>query len=140
MADDSQRCAAPQCSRPVEARTTGRPGRYCSANCRQSAYRERVRQADAERARAAQRAEAKAEATRLWRPLEACGFHDLPEISAAVVAYASDPDETRATLAGMLYQLRDVADRLEGLARGYRNATDTAARLAGADSAGQRVS
>src|ERR1039457_3305639 len=67
MADDSQRCAAPQCSRPVEARTTGRPGRYCSANCRQSAYRERVRQADAERARAAQLADAKAEAARLCR-------------------------------------------------------------------------
>src|ERR1039457_6662946 len=106
MADVSQRCAAPQCSRPVEARATGRPGRYCSANCRQSAYRERVRQADAERDRAAQLADAKADMARQWRPLEAAGFADLPEIAAAVVAYASDPADTRAGLGDMLYRLR----------------------------------
>jgi hypothetical protein len=141
------RCAGPQCSRPLEARGTGRPGRYCSANCRQAAYRERVRQADAERDRAEQLAEAKAEQSRLWRPLEACGFHELPEIAAAVVAYASDlevhivrPGDTPITLADVLLRLRTAAARLEGLAVGYRDATDTAARLAGAESSGWRVS
>jgi hypothetical protein len=45
-------CGGPACSRPVARAATGRPARYCSPGCRQAAYRERVRQADAERARA----------------------------------------------------------------------------------------
>lgn len=128
-AENSQRCAWPPCGRPVERPATGRPGRYCGSNCRQSAYRERVRQAEAERDRAAQLARAKAEAARLWRPLEAAGFHDLPELAAAVVAYASDPADTRAGLADVLYRLRAAVGQLEGLAVGYRTAIDTAARL-----------
>jgi hypothetical protein len=129
-AEDSQRCAWRPCGRPVERPATGRPGRYCGSNCRQSAYRERVRQADAERDRAARLAAAKAEAARLWRPLEAAGFADLPEVAAAVVAYASDPADTRAGLADVLYRLRAATARLEELALGYRDAIDTAARLA----------
>lgn len=68
-AEDLQRCAWLPCGRLVERPATGRPGRYCGSNCRQSDYRERVRQAGAERDRAAQLARAEAE--------------------AAVVAYAS---------------------------------------------------
>ena len=56
------------------------------AGCRQAGYRDRVRQAEAERQRLARLAEAKAEAARLWRPLEACGLTDLPEITVAVIA------------------------------------------------------
>ncbi|MFI5068135.1 MAG: hypothetical protein ACHP9Z_29715 [Streptosporangiales bacterium] len=122
-------CAAPHCSRPVPRSTTGRPGRYCSPACRQAAYRERARQAAVGQARAAQLADAKATAARLWRPLEQCGFSDLPELAAAVVAYAGDPDETRAGLAKVLTRLQETAERLAGLALGYRDATDTAARL-----------
>jgi hypothetical protein len=110
-AEDSQRCAWPPCGRLVERPATGRPGRYCGSNCRQSGYRERVRQAGAERDRAAQLARAEAE--------------------AAVVAYASGPADTRAGLADVLYRLRAAAGQLEELAVGYRDAIDTAARLTG---------
>jgi hypothetical protein len=48
------RCGNPACGRPVERQATGRPARYCSGSCRQAAYRERVRLADAERQRAEQ--------------------------------------------------------------------------------------
>jgi len=107
-AEDSQRCAWPPCGRLVERQATGRLGRYCGSNCRQSAYRERVRQAGAERDRAAQLARAEAE--------------------AAVVAYASGPADTGAGLADVLYRLRAAAGQLEGLAVGYRDAIDAAAR------------
>jgi hypothetical protein len=43
------RCGNPACGRPIERKATGRPARYCSASCRQSAHRERVRLAGAER-------------------------------------------------------------------------------------------
>jgi hypothetical protein len=108
-AEDSQRCAWPPCGRLAERQATGRLGRYCGSNCRQSDYRERVRQADAERDRAAQLARAEAE--------------------AAVVAYASGPADTGAGLADVLYRLRAAAGQLEGLAVGYRDAIDTAARV-----------
>jgi hypothetical protein len=48
-----------------------------------------------------------------------------------VVAYASGPAGTRAGLADVLYRLRAVAGQLEGVAVGYRDAIDTAARLTG---------
>ena len=53
------------------------------------------------------------------------------EAEAAVVAYASGPADTRAGLADVLYRLRAAAGQLEGLAAGYRDAIDTAARLTG---------
>jgi hypothetical protein len=48
-----------------------------------------------------------------------------------VVAYASGPADTRAGLADVLYRLRAAAGQLEGVAVGYLDAIDTAARLTG---------
>ncbi len=62
-------------------------------------------------------------------PLETCGFTDLPKIAVAVISYASDPADTRAGLIDVLCRLRTAVGRLETLALGYRDATDTAARL-----------
>jgi len=46
------RCGNPACGRPIERQATGRPARYCSGSCRQTAHRERVRLAEAQRQRA----------------------------------------------------------------------------------------
>jgi hypothetical protein len=46
-----------------------------------------------------------------------------------VVAHASGPAGTRAGVADVLYRLRAAAGQLEGLAVGYWDAIDTAARL-----------
>jgi very-short-patch-repair endonuclease len=56
---DSAECARPGCARPVLKAATGRPGRYCSARCRQAAHRERVRQARQAARRAAELAAAR---------------------------------------------------------------------------------
>jgi hypothetical protein len=60
------RCAGPLCSRPVRARLDGAAGPVLLAGCRQAAYRDRVRQAEAEQQHLARLADS--EAARLWRP------------------------------------------------------------------------
>jgi hypothetical protein len=116
-------CANPACARPLMQRATGRPGRYCSASCRQAAYRDRLRQAD-RAARDAQRlVDARADMARLWPQLETASL-DAAETAAAVLSYVAIEDE--ADLEWKLRELRREIDRLERLALAYRRAAELA--------------
>ena len=46
-ARQAARCARPGCGEPLERQATGRPARYCSGKCRQTAHRARARAAAA---------------------------------------------------------------------------------------------
>lgn len=127
---DVARCGAPYCGQPLTPAATGRRPRYCSVNCRQAARRARVRAEEADAARAAQLAEARAAASRLWRPMEAAAFHDVPDIAALVLSCASDPGRPRAELAGAISRLDQAAAALARMARDYRDNSDLARRLA----------
>jgi hypothetical protein len=131
MADvDVARCAAPYCGQPLTRAATGRRPRYCGPNCRQTARRARVRAEEEVAARAAQLAEARATTARLWRPMEAAAFHDVPDLAALVLSCAADLDRPRAALHDAIGQLDDAAAGLARMAREYRNATELARRLA----------
>lgn len=111
---------------------TGRPGRYCSAACRQSAHRERVRQAQAAADHAAALADARAAAAVLWPQIEPTA-DDVAELAVRIVSYAAQEDpEDRGALALALGQLRAGVDQLERLALDYRQAEDRGAALADA--------
>lgn len=127
----AQRCEYRPCSRVIERAATGRPPRYCSANCRQAAHRERVRQAEDAERRAAELADARVTAARLWPLLEEAS-NDVAETASAVLSYAAHEDpEDRGALEFKLGELRAGAGELERLARGYRLAEERAAELAG---------
>ncbi len=127
---DAARCAAPYCGQPLTRAATGRRSRYCSANCRQAARRARVRAEEEAAARAAQLAEARAITGRLWRPMEAAAFHDVPDLAALVLSCAADLNRPRADLHDAIGRLDDAAAGLARMAREYRAAAELARRLA----------
>ena len=108
---------------------TGSRPKYCGQNCRKAAQRERDRQAEAERQRAAQFAEAKATVVRLRHPLEEAGFRTVADHAADVHACACDPGLPPTDLDRAIAYLHLAADELAALARGYRLAADESARL-----------
>jgi len=115
----------------VPHRQTGRPALYCSALCRQAAYRGRVRQAEQAARIARDLAAAQATAARLWPQLETASL-DVSETAAAVLSYAAAEDEAdRGALAWKLGELRAAVGELERLALGYRQAARIAETLAG---------
>jgi hypothetical protein len=123
-------CAGPGCTRPLARAATGRPGPVLLPPLPPGRL---PRTHPPGRSRAGPRRAAgrrQGRGGRLWRPLEQCGFHDVADLAAAVVAYAGDPTETRASLTELLRRFQAAADQLARLALGYRDATDTAARLA----------
>jgi hypothetical protein len=123
------RCDGPACSRPLVPRSTGRPGRYCSATCRQGAYRDRARRAEQERRRAGDLADARRAVALLWPRVEAAGL-DVGEIAERVVSYAAEErPEDRGALVLQLGELRRVTDRLERLALDFRRADELAEAL-----------
>jgi hypothetical protein len=119
-------CAGPGCGRPLPSRGTGRPGRYCGANCRQAARRARIRAEEAEQLRRTQLAEAKDTATQAGRLLaqEARAAGAL----AAAVAAAAAGDDWRA-LADARTAFRDMTRAVEALATRQFDAAARAARL-----------
>ncbi len=122
-------CAGPLCSRPVERRATGRPGRYCSPACRQRAYRERVARAEGIVRQAAELDAAKAETARLWPQVEVAAL-DVSETADAVLSYAAVEDqEDRGALEWKLRELHAHVARLEDLALGFRRAARRLARF-----------
>lgn len=127
--NDVLRCAGPGCARPLNRPATGRPAKFCGDNCRQAAHREKVRAAQAERERAEQLAAAKATTTRLWRPLEEAGFHDVADHAALVMSCAADPDRPRRELDQALADLHHATANLASLARQYRDAADLTREL-----------
>ena len=131
--DDVARCAGPGCGRPLTRPGTGRPASYCGPNCRQAAHRERVRQAEAERQRRVQLAEARAAAARSWRHLEEDAT-EAADLAGAVVAYAAGT--SRHDLVIKLAEFREAGRRVEDLALAYFDATARAAQLAGQPGAG----
>jgi uncharacterized Zn finger protein (UPF0148 family) len=128
MSDDVVQCAGPGCGQPLTRLATGRPARYCGPNCRKAAQRDRDRQAEAARQRAAQLAAARAAAARSWRQLEE-DAHETGDLAAAIVAYAAGQD--RRDLTVKLAEFRDTARRVEALAIEYFDATALTARLTG---------
>ena len=127
--DDVARCAGPGCRRPLSRAGTGRPGRYCGANCRQAAHRARVRAEEEAAARAARLAEAKAAAGRQRRPREVAGSRTVPGLAALVLAAAADPGRPRAEMDQAVDGMLTAARRLAALAREYRSAADLARQL-----------
>jgi hypothetical protein len=128
-----QRCAGPSCSRPLEPAATGRPGRYCSAACRQAAHRGRIRQAEEAAARAAWLADANARARRA-RPMIGECRADAAEWLAEVAGSAADPQIGRPALVAALAELHHHVARLERAALAYKDATsDAAAAIAAHD-------
>lgn len=126
--DDVKRCAAPGCFRPLPRAATGRPRRWCGPTCKKAAQRSRQYAARAEAERAAQLEEARAEAARLWRPLEDAS-RDTGDLAGQVFAAAADDQRPPGELDTAIRDLeRTVAD-LARLARGYRAASVTTARL-----------
>jgi hypothetical protein len=127
--DDTARCAGPGCGKPLPRAETGRPARYCGPNCRQAARRARVRADEEAAERAARLAEARATASRLFRPMEAAGFRSVADLAALVFACAADTGRPRAELDQAADDMLTAAEELARLARCYRDATDLAARL-----------
>jgi hypothetical protein len=77
-----------RCGKPLERLSRGRPRLYCNAACRKGAQRDRGRPAAGERRRAAQLADAKAQAAWAWRSLtsttgEAADLSDALGVAAA---------------------------------------------------------
>jgi hypothetical protein len=98
MMDDAARCAGPGCGRALDRAATGRRALYCGQNCRQAARRARARAEEEAAARAARLAEAKATASRVWRPLEEAGFRTVADLAALVLATAADHERPRAEM------------------------------------------
>ena len=119
-------CGRPGCGQPLPRHGTGRPARYCSANCRQAARRARIRADEAERLRRTQWAEARADAADAGRLLaqEAQAAGAL----AAAVARAAGGDDWPA-LAAARTVFRDMARAVEALATRQFDAAARAARL-----------
>jgi hypothetical protein len=115
-----------RCGKPLKRRDRGRPRLYCNAACRKGAQRDRGRPAADERRRAAQLADAKAEAVRAWGPLEEAA-RETADLSAAVLAYATDDD--RASLLAKIGELRAAVNDVARLAAGYFDATAAARAL-----------
>jgi len=125
------RCAGPHCGRPIERAATGRPGRYCSASCRQGAYRERERRAEEVRRRAADLADARRAVALIWPRLETASL-DVSEDAGSVLNYAAVEDPAdRGALAYKLAELRAHVDRLERLALDFRRADERLTALGG---------
>jgi hypothetical protein len=112
-------CARPQCSRLVPHRQTGRPARYCSALCRQAAYRERVRQAEQERRRAQGLAEAQATAARIWPEFEAAILDQSDGLAALQSYAAAGGRDGRDAAEWKLAELLSGLDLLRRLMRAY---------------------
>lgn len=129
------RCAGPFCSRLLERAGTGRPGRYCSAACRQAAHRDR--QAAEAAARTARLADARARA-RQARPLIGECRADAAGWLAEVAGSAADPGIGRAGLVAALGELHRHVARLERAALAYKDATADAAAAAAAIAARER--
>jgi hypothetical protein len=129
MSDDFPRCAGPYCRRPLTRAATGRRPLYCGPNCRQAARRARVRAEEEAAARAARLADAKATASRLFRPLEETGFHTVADLAALVFAAAADPERPRAELDQAVGDMLAQASELAHLACRYRDASDLARQL-----------
>lgn len=116
----------------IERAVTGRPPRYCGPNCRQAAHRERARAAAAAEAVAAELADARATAARLFPQLEVASL-DVAETATAVLSYAAYEDpEDQGALEFKFGELRAGVAELERLALGYRRAEERAAALVGA--------
>lgn len=122
IVNDIARCAGPDCRRPLTRRATGRPARYCGAQCRKAAQRERNRRADAEQ----RLAPAQAAAVRARQHLEEHVDSALDR-AAAVVELAAGHDQ--AKLARMLAAYRAEANSIEIAAIKLFEATALAARL-----------
>src|ERR1017187_235482 len=116
MADGFQ-CEGPGCGRTVQRPATGRPGRYCSGACRQSAHRARVRQREQSARRAAELAGARATAD------------EIRTVAADVVHYARDRQRPAGELAAKLAELRASFTLLERLALGEPGAREHPTRL-----------
>jgi hypothetical protein len=127
--DDTARCAGPGCGRTLNRAATGRRSLYCGANCRQAAHRARVRAEEEAAARAARLAEAKATASRLWRPLEDTALHTVADLAALVFATAADDQRPRAEMDQAVDDMLAAARRLDAIAREYRSASDLARQL-----------
>jgi hypothetical protein len=129
MASDSdQRCEYQACRGPIEARATGRPARYCSANCRQAAHRERARAAHQAQQLALRLAAAKATTQRLFRPMERTA-HEVAELAGEVFGTAADPGRAPGALAKALANFAWAAQQLERYALDYQDADNEAAAL-----------
>jgi hypothetical protein len=132
---DTGQCANGACGQPLSPGGTGRPGRYCSAACRQAAYRARSVTARAEAKRAAELADAQAARSALWPGIESAA-DDVGEIATAIVSYAAvELPEDRGALAHKLGELRAAVDHLEWLATTFRRADERAAELGGSQAA-----
>jgi hypothetical protein len=116
------------CGGPVPKAGTGRPGRYCSAACRQAAHRERVRQAQAVADHAAALADARAAVAVLWPQIEPAG-NAVAELAADIAPYVA---ERGGTMLRVLAELRGRVDQLERLAVDFGAAMDRADALEGA--------
>jgi hypothetical protein len=127
--DDTAECAGPDCGKPLPRAATGRPARYCGPNCRQAARRARVRADEEAAERAARLADAKATASRLFRPMEEAGFHGVADLAALVFAAAADPERPRAELDQAIEGMLAEASELALTARRFRDASDLARQL-----------
>lgn len=79
--------------------------------------------------RAARLADARATASRLFRPLEEAGFHTVADLAALVFAAAADHARPRAELDQAAGDMLAAASELAILARRYRDASDLARQL-----------
>lgn len=122
----ADRCAGPGCYRTIVQPWTGRRKRYCGGNCKKAAQRARQYAARDAAERAAQLQAAQDEMSRLWRPLEQAGTSDVAEAAAAVFTAAARDD---GDVDAAIIEFRRHAETLTRLARGYRDASDRAARL-----------
>lgn len=118
-------CAGPYCGRPIKRAATGRPARYCSANCRQDAKRAR----DRARAEAAELAEALRHARNTVEDTgaglaETVHGRFVPQRIAEAYAAAVDPARPNAELDQALDALALEVSILAALAREHRAAVD----------------
>lgn len=120
-------CGGPGCGQPLPRHGTGRPARYCGANCRQAARRARIRREEAEQLRGAQLAEAGDTAAQAGRLLAQQAT--VAGALARDVAAAAAGDDWRALDAART-AFREMARAVETLAARQFDAAARAARLA----------
>jgi hypothetical protein len=120
-------CAGPLCHATVPRAATGRPGRYCSANCRQAAHRERARQAETAADRARRLESARAAAAVAFPQIDMYAGH--VEMLARELAAKAAAGAARAELATTAGELHRAAGALEQVTLDYRAAADQAAAL-----------
>lgn len=123
------KCDGPGCCRTLTRHGTGRPARYCGANCRQAARRARIRAEEAEQLRLAQLAEARATAAEAGRLLrQETKVAGTP--AEAVAATAAGDDWPALNAARTAF--REMARTVEALAARQFDAAARATRLAAA--------